>query len=105
MASRQASLAIPARAFHMLVIRLAPIAKSMFAVAEVLPGQLRGGHPGQHLTAGESPPALLDRAHRLIQGLDQAELAAQLGHREHPARAVSDGSAPPICILPQVRPR
>ena len=53
---------------------------------EVLAGQLRGGHPGQHLPAGEPPLALLDRPHPLIQGLDQAEPAAQLGHREHPAR-------------------
>ena len=53
---------------------------------EVLPGQLGGGHPGQHLPAGKPPRPLLDRPHRLIEGLDQAELAAQLGDREHPAR-------------------
>ena len=53
---------------------------------EVLPGQLRRGHPGQHLPAGKPALPLLDRPHRLIQGLDQAELAAQLGDREHPAR-------------------
>ena len=44
------------------------------------------GHPGQHLPAGEPPRPLLDRPHRRIEGLDQAELAAQLGHRDHPAR-------------------
>ena len=53
---------------------------------EVLAGQLRRGHPGQHLTAGEPAPALLDRPHRLIECLGQAELAAQFGDSEHPAR-------------------
>ena len=53
---------------------------------EVLPGQLRGGHPGQHLPAGKPAAALLDRPHPLIEGRDQAQPLAQLGDREHPAR-------------------
>ena len=53
---------------------------------EVLPGQLRRGHPGQHLPAGKPAAALLDLSHPRIESLDQAELAAQLGDREHPAR-------------------
>ena len=54
---------------------------------EVLPGQLRGGHPGQHLPAGKPAAALLDRPHPLIEGRDQAQPLAQLGDREHPARS------------------
>ena len=61
-------------------------AQPVQAHQEVLPGQLCRGHPGQHLPAGEPAPALLHRPHRLIEGLDQAELAAQLGDRDHPAR-------------------
>ena len=53
---------------------------------EILPGQLGRGHPGQHLPAGEPPRPLLDRPDALIQRRGQAELAAQLGHRDHPAR-------------------
>ena len=53
---------------------------------EVLPGQLRRGHPGQHLPAGKPPRPLLDRPHPPIKGRDQAKPLAQLGDREHPAR-------------------
>ena len=52
---------------------------------EILPGQLRRGDPGQHLPTGEPAVALLDRRHVLIEGLDQAELDAQFGDRDHPA--------------------
>ena len=71
---------------------------------EILPSQLGRGHPGQHLPAGEPPRPLLDRPDALIQRRGQAELAAQLGHRDHPAGPVSDGSAAPIWILPRVLP-
>ena len=48
---------------------------------EVLPGQLRRRHPGQQLPGPEPAVALLDRPDRLIQRLDHAEPAAQLGDR------------------------
>ncbi len=53
---------------------------------EILAGQLRRGHPGQHLPAGEPPAALLDRPDPRAGCLDQGELAAQFRHRDHPAR-------------------
>jgi hypothetical protein len=61
-------------------------AQPVQADQEILAGQLRRGHPGQHLPAGEPPPARLDRPDPRIQRLDQGEPAAQLGHRDHPAR-------------------
>jgi hypothetical protein len=61
-------------------------AQPVQAHQEILPGQLGRGHPGQHLPAGEPALALLDRPDARIQRADQAELAAQFRHREHPAR-------------------
>ena len=61
-------------------------AQPVQADQEVFSGQLRRGHPGQHLPAGKPPPPGLDRPDPRIQCLDQAELAAQFGDREHPAR-------------------
>ena len=51
---------------------------------EVLPGQLRGRHPDQQLSAGEPPIAGLDRPDRRIQSLDHAQPVDQLGHRRQP---------------------
>jgi len=51
---------------------------------EVLPGQLRRGHPDQQLPAGMPPVALLDRADRGIQRLDHAEPIDQFGDRHQP---------------------
>ncbi|WP_448074216.1 hypothetical protein [Georgenia yuyongxinii] len=51
---------------------------------EVLPGQLRRGHPHQQLTARQATSALLDRPDRLIQRLDHTELLDQLTDRRQP---------------------
>ena len=61
-------------------------AQPVQAGQEILAGQLRRGHPGQHLPAGEPPPALLDRPDPRVECLDQGDLAAQFRHRDHPAR-------------------
>ncbi|HEY8558583.1 MAG TPA: hypothetical protein VIM97_14785 [Actinomycetes bacterium] len=51
---------------------------------EVLPGQLRGGHPDQQLPAAAATAALLDRPDRGIQPADHIQPIDQLGHRDQP---------------------
>jgi hypothetical protein len=51
---------------------------------EVLPGQLRRGHPDQQLSGSVPPAALLDRPDRRVQPTDHIQAVGQLGHRQHP---------------------
>jgi hypothetical protein len=56
-------------------------------VAELEPAwsiQLRGGDPDQHLPAGMTAAALLDRPDRRVQPIDHIQPVGQLGHRQHP---------------------
>jgi hypothetical protein len=50
---------------------------------EILPGQLRGSHPYQHLPAGVTAAALLDRPDPRVQPADHVQPLDQLGHRDH----------------------
>ena len=50
---------------------------------EVLPGQLRGGHPHQQLPAGVAAAALLDRPDHRVEPADHVQPLDQLAHREH----------------------
>jgi hypothetical protein len=50
---------------------------------EILPSQLRGGHPHQQLAAGVAAAALLDRPDRRVQPADHIQPLHQLGHRDH----------------------
>ena len=71
---------------------------------EVLPGQLRGGHPGQHLPAGEPPRPLLDRPDPGSSSPIRPSLMYSSVTVSIPPLPVSDGSSAPIWILPRVFP-
>jgi hypothetical protein len=85
------------------VFRSYPVLSGM-PVPSSFPSLPDVGHPGQHLPAGEPPRPLLDRPDALIQRHDQAQPAAQLGHRDHPAHGRQRRVGRPDLDLPRVLP-